>query len=88
MNTTDYPHGPTEAEESLCCAAPRTGLNSRNNAITLDLRCVSSQILERFSPEVSTVIVSCSLIPGEGNKAATVTVLKKQRQCGRHRVLS
>lgn len=60
MNTTHYPQGPTEAEESLCCAEPRTGLNSCNNAIALDLRCVSSQILERFSPEQSSVIVNFS----------------------------
>lgn len=57
-----YPHGPTEAEKSLCCAGPRTGLNSCNNATTLDIRCVSSWILERFSPEESPVIVNCSLI--------------------------
>lgn len=83
MNTADNPHGPRGTEESLCCAEPRTSLNSCNNAITLDLRGVSSQILERFSPEESSVIFNCSLISDYGNKAAMV---KRQAQLERQNI--
>ena len=80
VNTTDYPHGLTEIEESLCCAEPRTGLDSCNNAIVLDLKCVSSQLPERSDPEPSTLNAkACSLILGYGNQDAMVTVLEKQR---------
>lgn len=78
VNTTDYPHGLTEIEESLCCAEPRTGLDFCKNAISLDLRCVSSQLLEGSDPELSTVNAKpCSLVLGNGNRYAMV--LEKQK---------
>lgn len=77
MNATDYPHGLIEIEDSLCCAEPRTGLDSCNNVIALDLRCVSSLLLERSDPELSTVSAkTCSLILGCGNQVTMVTMLE------------
>lgn len=74
------PHSLTETEESLRCVEPRRGLDSSNNIIDLDLRHVSSQLLETSDLELSTANAkACSLILGYGKQAAMLTELEKQQ---------
>jgi len=69
-----------EGQNHLPCPAGHASLDAVQDVIALDLRHISSQLLERSNPEQSIANTkACSQILGYGNQAAMVTVKEKQR---------